>query len=442
MHDKFAARFSSSRAARRSVGVACSVCALIWTLSGFAQVLSVPSGDEAFHVDEPTPPSPASRYRIWVVTFGPGDHPFTRFGHNALWVEDAREPPGEVYNFGTFQGGPDLVSDFLKGRLFYWLSVADLRSTLLVYEAQNRSARAQRLGLSRSQTETLVRKLQENALPQNRVYKYDYYSDNCSTRIRDVLDEATRGALFAVSRHPEGLSWREHTLRLTQDDFLLKMGLDLVLGPAVDKPRTVWEEMFLPSVLQTTLRRATQSVAAMPLVVEERELLSARRLPPEERPSSQWSSGILSWLVCGLSLVLLESLGVARKRGRALLLARGALYLVGAGWGALAGCLGCALVLLWIVTDHQVVDANINVLLFPPWALALLPLGPLAIRVDAARRMFLLCSIASFVTTLGAGALFALSWTRQDISGPLAWAAPIWATLCVSSWRFNRATAR
>ena len=86
---------------------------------------------------------------VSVMTLGPGDHPFFKFGHDAIWIHDASEGSDRVYNFGTFSfDSPRLIVDFLHGRMTYWLSVSGIGATVAAYEHENRSIDVQQLALT------------------------------------------------------------------------------------------------------------------------------------------------------------------------------------------------------------------------------------------------------------------------------------------------------
>src|SRR5690606_30185007 len=113
---------------------------------------------------------------IFVITFGPGDHPFSKFGHNAVLVVDPQQRVDQVYNFGTFSANsPSLISDFMQGRLMYWVSVSQKSSTIAAYAGDDRSVVAQRLELTPVEAQRLASRLAHNALPANRYYRYHYY---------------------------------------------------------------------------------------------------------------------------------------------------------------------------------------------------------------------------------------------------------------------------
>src|SRR5687767_8963474 len=137
---------------------------------------------------------------VWLLTMGSGDAVWERFGHNALWVQDRMGGTDYVYNYGVFDfNSPGYWGRFIRGNWLYELGVSDLSSTLYQYQMLNRTLRAQRLTLTPAQAAEVQRFLVWNARPENRVYRYDYYRDNCSTRVRDVLDRVLGGRLRAAT---------------------------------------------------------------------------------------------------------------------------------------------------------------------------------------------------------------------------------------------------
>jgi hypothetical protein len=332
----------------------------------------------ASHAQVPRPHTPGAPV-VSLLTFGPGDQAFAKFGHNAIWVHDPARPADSadlVFNYGTFSfNSPLLALDFLKGNLNYWLSVSNLSNTLAGYRAANRSVSAKRLAFTPEQAREVVSFLYNNARPENRYYRYDYYKDNCSTRVRDLLDRTLVGALAQASQKPTQYSYRDHTRRLTLDAPLLFFGLDLAMGPNIDRPITEWEAMFLPAAVDAKVSeiQVVQGERTMPLVMHEQVLFRATRPDlPSDVAVSLWP-----WLLAGTSL-------------------GAALYLLGrtpSAWsrygfaalaslvGFVAGAAGAIMMALWAFTDHQVTYWNQNILLCPVWALAL----PV-FAIDLARR--------------------------------------------------------
>jgi hypothetical protein len=377
---------------------------------------------------------------VSVLTMGPGDHPFFKFGHNAIWVHDATRDTDLVYNFGTFEfDSPWLIVDFLKGRFRYWLSVQWLDGTLAAYRIENRAVVAQELRLTPAERRQLAVALAVNARDENKYYKYDYYQDNCSTRVRDAIDAVVDGRLHAAARGPAEMSWRDHTRRLTANNLPIYLGLNIALAHLVDQPIDEWREMFLPSRLQEILRQATVPTpqGERPLVSREYALVTAVR-PPTPTEPPHW---LVPMSVVGMALgTVLALLGAAAARRR---LARLAFATLVGALGLLLGLLGSIFLGLWLFTDHAVAAHNENLLQTAPWCLALVALavGVARGRPSSVRR-------ASFVAmgSLAASALGllakALPWFYQENGEIIALLLPLWAGLAAGLWLLWRGLSR
>jgi hypothetical protein len=345
-----------------------------------AVALGVPgvarAGDPSFAITPPPPPpavapeAPPDPLSIYVMTFGPGDHPFFKFGHDAILVRDRSTSTDRVYNFGTFAFGPGIIGEFLKGRLEYWLSVSSLPVTMASYQRENRTIALQELALPPAEKQALRARLDDNARPEKRAYKYDYFLDNCSTRVRDAIDRSTGGALRAASSSPGRLTLREQALRMTADVWWLYLSLDLVLAGSTDRPIDRWAEMYIPEELARGLRTVTLTGPGgpHPLVASEQAAFAATRPPPLERPPAR----LVSLLLAGLGIALVfVALGWTSQHPPA----RALLGVTIALWGLAVGFVGCFLVYVWAFTDHVVAHRNENIFLCAPWALALFALG-------------------------------------------------------------------
>lgn len=304
---------------------------------------------------------------------GPGDHPFTRFGHNAFLLEWGSGGRGKniVYNFGTFEfDGLSGARDFMAGRFRYWLSASTLEQTRRAYAAAGRSLVAQELELTASERAELEQALAENEQPEHRYYDYDYYRDNCSTRVRDALDRLLDGALARSVVGPGRLTFRQHTLTRVGDTPWLYFGLDVALGAPTDRPTTRWEELFLPQELHDALARSQRELDghSVPLVRQERTLLGSQRPPVPHDPPRPW-------LAFGGAGALLGALLAALGRGARQHPAWRVLFGAGtAGVGLLLGLLGLALSVFW-ASKHWAAHQNPSLLGCPPWTLGLVVVG-------------------------------------------------------------------
>lgn len=268
--------------------------------------LALPASAAAQTSDDP---------EVALVTMGPGDDVFSRFGHAALCVRDSITPQGRCYNYGTadFTTFQALIWDVLRGTARFWVSVSDEPQTIAQYaRVEDRTVYRQVLPYPPAARRRLVARLGLDALPEHRYYVYHHYRDNCSTRLRDHLDAVSEGALSAVRTQITPRTWRERTLEGFASDKRLLALAELLLGRALDAPMNRWEEMFLPSVLREEVRRAT---GAEPVVVSTR----AHPVPPGE---PGWGIGLLACVsACLAALGFLAG----QRRSRALALTARAL---------------------------------------------------------------------------------------------------------------------
>jgi len=193
----------------------------------------------------------AAEPQTWLMTYGTAERVEEQFGHNAIWIRDPEQGVDQVYNFGFFDfDKPGFYREFVFGEMIYFALARSPEEELGYYRWRDREVRAQLLNLTPAQTRRLSDWLEARIQPETRNFAYDYYFYNCSNRVRDALDFALDGALaeFAATRSGR-LSFRDHTRRMLADDPLLYLGTLTGLGRPADRPRTLWEEMFLPEVV-------------------------------------------------------------------------------------------------------------------------------------------------------------------------------------------------
>jgi hypothetical protein len=305
----------------------------------------------------------ARETQVWLVTYGPGEIYWQRFGHNAIWIRDRERGLDHAFNFGFFDFEQEnFFLRFLQGRMLYFSAARPAQDEFTAYINENRSIRAQRLDLSVDQKEHLTRFLLNEIKPENRDYLYDYYRNNCSTRVRDALDMGLGGLLREKFEPLAGAqTWREHTRRLTVDDFWLYLGLEIVLGATIDREIDRWDELFIPSELAGALTGLAVADAgrSRPLVLEDLVLFESTLTAPPGSPVSSWLRYLLAALAAVIGVWALCRLAPG---------AWGAA--VCSAWLMIAGLAGCALLFFWFGTDHVVASTNLNLLVFNPlWLL-------------------------------------------------------------------------
>ena len=335
------------------------------------------------------------------MTMGPGKAVWERFGHNAIWIHDPVQGTDKAYNYGLFDlRQKNFLVRFLQGRMWYWMQGFPAQSYVELYRRANRSVWIQELEMPPKARRELQEFLEWNERPENRFYHYDYYRDNCSTRVRDALDRVLGGRIREETFElPTGRTYRFHTRRLTANDPLIYTGLLLALGQPVDRPISAWEEMFLPLAMREHLRNITVQGSdgrQTPLVRSERTLFESSGTPPPDRPPF--------WLpvYLGIGLVLgsaIFGLGATAHRSRAL---RTGLIAVSGTWALLVGMVGLVLAGLWGLTDHTAAYKNENLLQANLLALALLWWVPKAARgLPSGRRALALAALLVGLSLLG-----------------------------------------
>ncbi|MDQ3056904.1 MAG: DUF4105 domain-containing protein [Pseudomonadota bacterium] len=305
--------------------------------------------------------------RIGVMTMQPGEIFWERFGHNAIVVDDPQRGAPTSYNFGFFDlAEPGFISRFIDGEMEYALVALPVEQDLLLYRDEGRGVTLQWLNVTPTQAEAIAAALEENAKPENARYRYDYFTANCSTRVRDVLDRGLGGTLkpqLLASSH--GNSFHSEAVRLVRPAFWMWLGFDLGLGPNADQPMTRWDEAYVPMRLADSLRQSKASDGT-PLVLSEQAVLPHRIAPePADAPRAWWPYA-LAGLLIGIAII-----GIGRCRQR--WLARLAIPL----W-LICGIVGCLSLYIWGFTAHWAGWRNENMLLFNPLCLLLLP-GAVAI---------------------------------------------------------------
>lgn len=385
----------------------------------------------------PAPPAVrGSDLTVSVVTMGPGTLVWERFGHNAIRVTDARTGSDITYNYGMFSFEQEnFLLRFIQGRMLYWMAGHDAEREMAHYVEANRSVWVQELNLSPEQKVAMRDFLEWNAQDENKFYRYDYYLDNCSTRVRDALDLILGGVIRAATgESPANATFRSHTRRLTENDVLVYTGLQLGLGSPTDRPITEWEEMFLPLALREHLRTVSIPTAGggtRPLVKSERTIYESTAPAPPASPPTWWPFFLGAGLLIGSALVLMGS------RLHESVAARFGFAVIGGIWSLVAGIAGLLLAGLWGLTDHAAAYANYNLLQLSPLSLPLAVLLPrLALRSGrpvGLLTLFLAVVVAALaIFGLGIRLAPGVSQANAEI---MAFALPVQVAIGIAVWR-------
>jgi hypothetical protein len=338
--------------------------------------------------------------RVELYTMGPGDDLFSAFGHAALCVADGPAPGGVCYNYGVtdFADPAAVVWSFLRARPRYWVSRMPLPLMLESFAAQDRTIYRQVLALPAAAADVLAARLAYDAQPAHKYYRYNHYRDNCSTRLRDEINDASGGLLRPAEAVPYGKTWRDPTLLGFASDLRLLIGAELLVGRPVDEPMTVWDAMFLPDVLRTEVAKRLGARI---------EVVHARAAPlGHDDPLA--GRRVLFGVAGGLTLLL----ALAALLGR-----RGPWHFLLGVAGLVLGLAGLAAAALAVVALMPELRRNEVVLVCLPTDVLLAVLRGRALVAYLAARLALLAAV---VAGLLGGALIQPMWAAVALAaGPL-----------------------
>lgn len=300
-----------------------------------------------------------------VLTCGPGDDFYTTFGHTAIRICDTARGLDVVYNYGTFDfNTPHFYWKFMRGRLDYCLGRTTFANFMTEYAYEGREVREQRLAMDSLQLNNLYLLLETNYLPEYRNYRYDFFKDNCATRVRDIVYHAWGGDT-TMNRTAARRSYRRlvgDNLRGTLEWW--RLGIDMLFGLPADHRCVSTERMFLPAELEAEMAECSpKGMDGNQRIVEpSSHLLVESRAPLSRSIKPVW----MFLLLLSVALVLTARGGWPRWADRVLFV--------------LAGLVGLFLCFMWFGTDHYCTQWNLNIL----WASPMLIL--IAIRLERSPR--------------------------------------------------------
>lgn len=366
--------------------------------------------------------APGGDLEISLITYGPGAIYWERFGHNSIEVRDSVSGEAASFNYGVFDFDESgFMLNFARGRMHYMIDAELADDEQHAYVDEGRSVTRQRLALSAVQAVQLRNMLLWNLRPENRRYDYDYLTDNCSTRVRDVLDRVMGGQLRRqLSARPGSMTYRQQIDRLMSPQPWLMLLMDVGLGPFADRPLDAWQESFLPVILQNELRsvRIDDGQGGSRLFISGEQLVAPDRLTaPRLRPPDLGLPLAIAGAVIAVLLV------AARRRAPLSGAILGSLYLIA------AGVIGVFLLGLWTLTLHRAAWGNANLLVFNPLAFVLLRSVWRRRRGVPASRAALGLLAVQLAAAAIAVLLHYFSNSPQQNQPWLLFAIPVWAAL-------------
>jgi hypothetical protein len=325
--------------------------------------------------DQKSEKSEGEELQLRLVTIGSGDDLTSWWGHTAIVVDNNRTKVSRFYNYGLFSFDQEnFFINFAMGRLIFWVGAWNTSDALAHYVSQNREIRVQILNLDPEKRKQIAAFLTKNILPGNRDYLYDHYLDNCSTRVRDLIDMILDHQLYQATQGRGKLTFRQHTRRHTDKNFIIDWFLMFLMNDSIDQKINQWDDMFLPEELEYYVGQLTyrdEKGDNHPLVQRSYTYYQAgNRSPLPSGVPAHWPYGLAIGIFSGLSAVLA---GIVYRHG--FKFARLLLGSIHAFIGIIYGLPGLILFFMGFFTDHRVTFYNENLLLANPLTLLLIPLG-------------------------------------------------------------------
>ncbi|MGC6524649.1 MAG: DUF4105 domain-containing protein [Flavobacteriaceae bacterium] len=292
---------------------------------------------------------------VSILTIGPGASLNDAFGHSAIHIKDPMYRLDIVYDYGRYDFETDgFYLNFAKGKLNYEIGAANYKPFISHFKSKKREVKSQTLNLSLNEKQALFQKLQQNILPQNKSYLYDFFYNNCATKIKDnIVSVSEKPIEFEQPKDFEQHTFRALIRSQVEQNSWGGFGIDLALGSIIDQVAPVDDHMFLPRYIHHFFEVAKFKNTNEPLI-KKQEILSGQQLNVTH---SFWSSPLFIFSILSF-LILLVTYKNYKSNTRAKWLDISIF--------SVTGLIGVLLLLLWFATDHTATAYNYNLL----WAFA------------------------------------------------------------------------
>lgn len=290
----------------------------------------------------------SSHIQISLLTCTPGDELYSTFGHSAIRITDSSNTSDIVYNYGTFNFDDEgFYIKFARGKLLYYVSTEYFKDFRYLYEATNRGITEQVLNLTPAEKIAVQSFLNNNIKEANKYYQYDFFFDNCTTRLRDIIKKNHDSSFTVKPVMPLGTTFRNaiHQYLDKNEKEWSKLSIDILLGKPCDGVMTAEQMQFLPDNLMISLDSASHPLVA-----------SHQNLYPVNNESTK---GSLFTPLNIFILLLIVIVAASLSRNKFIL---SCLYGFDGLFFFLTGVLGIILILMWTATDHSMTKQNFNLL--------------------------------------------------------------------------------
>ncbi len=387
-------------------------------------------------------PGDFNQVDFYLITVDVGNHIWDNFGHTALRVVDRENDSDLVFNWGMFDtsvGNVTFATNFLRGIVDYQLGVSPPGWELGRYEREQRTVWQDRLNLTNEQKATLYRRLAWNLREENIVYSYQYFFDNCTTRVRDYLNEALGGRLESQNRAPVQRTFRDEVMSHYASVPYVALGLDVLMNERIDRRMSQWEEMFLPARLRQELLRfqsdVTDSGQSQLMLTDSSVVIEFQ--PPPAGPDPYYFAAVVLLLPAIVLFFQMQRIPLASFSSQTgfTLRSPGLTYrLLGLVVGVLALCsglFGLVMTFAWLESGHLDLHNNLNLLLFWPtdligfvYAMGWLLLGKSCAVKKTYHKIIVAYLLCHLIAILAYAFLFLTGIAGQQVGSLLLYVVP------------------
>ncbi|WP_397362242.1 DUF4105 domain-containing protein [Olleya sp. R77988] len=292
---------------------------------------------------------------VSVITLGPGNNLNDAFGHNAIRIKSRFNDI--TYDFGRYNfDDPNFYLNFARGKLNYLQGKSNYRNFIGLYRSENRTIKEQQLNLTSLEKQELYNYLEANYKKNEGAYLYDFFYDNCATKIRDIIESTLKENL----KYNLPKNYKEQTFRQLIDSHLDwntwgSFGIDIALGSIIDRKATSREQLFLPININQFFEVAT-------LKNSGEKLVNTSKIIYTKKDENKNTLFLLSPLFV-LTLIALVIVFITYKNFKNKTRSKWLDLIIFIS----TGLIGVLLFLLWFATDHTGTAYNYNLL----WAFPL-----------------------------------------------------------------------
>ncbi len=295
--------------------------------------------------------------QLSVLTCSPGHYLYNTFGHSTIRITDSVHNIDYIFHYGTFDfNQKNFYWNFIKGRLNYMLAIQTFNGFFNEYKSEGRDVWEMNLNLTLYQKQQIFNYLMWKSLPENKYYLYDFFYDNCATRVRDVFIKQLKDSLLYPQKQIN-LTYRQAIAPYLRSRPWLRLGINILLGLPADKKLTSYSAAFLPYYLDTLIM---QSEIILPngkkqkLVINKKKIIDSNFQlgnTPFLNPNNIFYAILLI-------IAIISYIEIKKQKNY---------HWIDFTWLLLSGIIGLIILFMWFGTDHSPTKSNLNII----WALPL-----------------------------------------------------------------------